>query len=175
MAQRRYHYIHDLYSPNTPIRTLTLHKQAPKPVHGERTVYIRIALTPDAAVRHHTQNFIKDGTRATLLSVEDDRELGDFPYDVYIASDTDARVDIRNDLKMMSSREVQSLYATHFVPSLAALPRSLRERLVHRMHDQLGDGPWLERLDHLTSQELTTRAMHLLRRYEDRYPGIRRR
>lgn len=172
MAQRRYHYIHRLYTPNTPIRTLTLHKQAPKPVHGERTVYIRIALTPDAAVRSRAQNFIKDGTRAALLVVEDDRQLGDFLYDVYITGD---RTDIRNDLKMMTHTEVESLYATHGVPSLAALPRSTRERLVHRMHDQLDDGPWLERLDHLTSQELTTHAMHLLRRYEDRYPGIRRR
>lgn len=163
MPRPVYYYLHDYYPPETPVRDLRFYRRRPK-----TGIYLQVDLeAKDCDIEYDPY----DKRRAKSFLTDDTRPLAAFPYDVHLPYGTQTRV--INELKILTRDEITDLHEHYPVPTLAALPLDKRRELIHRTHDALGDGPWLERLDHLTSPEITERLAVLQRRYQTGLHGIK--
>lgn len=171
MPNRVYYYLHQHHTPDTPVNSLTFRRRAPKAIDGKRPIYLRVDL--EAHGDCDVEPNLYGNARARTYLTNDGRRLGDFPYDVYIPRGPNGTVD--NELKVLTHDELTMLCHDYPVATLAALPIELRRELIQRTHDALDHGPWLERLDHLTSAEITEHLSRLQREYQHRFPGVAKR
>lgn len=163
MPRPVYYYLHDYHPPETPVAELRFYRRRPK-----TGIYLQVDLEAgDCDIEYDPY----DKRRALSFLTNDTRTLRSFPCDIHLPYGKQTRV--ANDLKILTRDEIVDLHTNYPVPTLAALPLDKRRELIHRTHDALGDGPWLEPLDHLTSPEVTEHLAMLQRRYRQELRGIK--